>query len=228
MTLQSKHDSVFWPEAGWRVQHANLSQPKNIYLQAKDKLGNSVRDDPYIQSFMSFAEFRHLMEKGYDRPLMLHIGNISTAKEAQSLMLRSCWLCQERGKVQMLPFNSVILSIHLNFVRTMVGSSFSLLHHDFFYCFYTVLFWIPWGKILPEEPLKYSWGLPPTTVFLGSHGKASFIPWPDPSLLLAWLHIIITATRYGLSHCITYFTIQDFLNAVQLDKIALWCNWGTE
>lgn len=48
-----------------------------------------------------------------------------------------------RGKIQMLLFNSMILSIHLSFVRTMVGYSFSHLHFDFFYFFYTVLFRLP-------------------------------------------------------------------------------------
>lgn len=124
----------------------------------------------------------------------------SIETDDQVLLIRS-----GRGKIQMFLFNSVILSIHLSFVRTMVGYSFSHLHLDFFYCFYTVLFWLPWTKILPEEPLKYSQGHRPSTVptvVLDSHGKAPSIPWPDPSFFLASLHITIMAIWYGLSHCI--------------------------
>lgn len=130
---------------------------------------------------------------------MLHISNVSTAKEAQSLMLGSYWLGQGRGKVQMLPFNSMILSILLSFLRTMVGYSFSPLHLDFFYCFYTVLFWLPCGKILPEEPLKYSRGHPPgtvPTVLQGSPGK-------DPLHPLAWPILAPgLAVHYYYSHMI--------------------------
>ena len=136
---------------------------------------------------------------------MLHISNISTAKEVQSLMLRSSWLGQGRGKVQTLPFNSVILSVYLTFIRTVAGYPFSLLHIDFFYCFYTVIFLLPWGRIMPKEPLKYSWGHPTgtvPTVLLGSHRKVPSILCPNPTLLLAWLQITITAIKYGLSHCI--------------------------
>lgn len=97
----------------------------------------------------------------------------------------------------MLPFNSVILSTHLSFVRTIAGNSLSLLHFFFFYflfiyCFCTVLFWLPPG--LPEELLECCQEHPPSTartVLLGSHAKVSPslglahpCSWPDFTLLL--------------------------------------------
>lgn len=57
--------------SGWlRCTAWKFKPAENISLQAKDKSGNSESEDPYIQLYVSFTEFKPLTEKGYDKPFL--------------------------------------------------------------------------------------------------------------------------------------------------------------